>query len=63
MGGKSVGMGWLVAKTKTKKQDDTNGRVYSGCDIHMHPQGQYSTTRPRQTFADNGSHIRSPLPN
>ena len=38
MGGKSVGVGWLVAKTKTKKQDDTNGRVYSGCDIRMHPQ-------------------------
>ena len=29
MGGKSMGVGWLVAKIKTKKQDDTYGRVYT----------------------------------
>ena len=27
----------VVAKAKTKKQDNTNGRVYSGYDIHMYP--------------------------
>ena len=31
-------MGWVLAKAKTKKQDDTNGRVKSSCDVHMHPQ-------------------------
>ena len=25
--------GWVVVKAKTKKQDDTNGRVSSGYDI------------------------------
>ena len=44
MDGKSIEVGWLVAKTKTKKQDDANGRVYSGC---APIKGQYSTTRPR----------------
>ena len=30
-----MGVGWLVAKAKTKKQDDTNSRVWSGYNIHM----------------------------
>ena len=29
------GMG-VMAKAKTKKQDDINGRVKSGYDIHIH---------------------------
>ena len=33
---KDVGVGWVVAKAKTKKWDDTNGRIYSGCDVHMY---------------------------
>ena len=33
-----VGLGWVVAKSKTKKQDNTNGRAYSGYDVHMYPQ-------------------------
>ena len=36
VGGASCG--WVVAKAKTKKQDDTNSRVYSGHDGHMYPQ-------------------------
>ena len=28
----------MVAKVKTKKQDDINSRVQSGHDIHMCPQ-------------------------
>ena len=31
--------GWVVAKAKTKKQDDTHSRVWSGYDVHMYPQG------------------------
>ena len=27
VGGQGVGVGWVVAKAKTKKQDDTNSRV------------------------------------
>ena len=37
-GGKGSGMGWVVEKAKTKKQNDTNSRVESGYDIHMYPQ-------------------------
>ena len=33
-----VGVGWVVAKAKTKKQDNTNGRARSGYDVHMYPQ-------------------------
>ena len=29
--------------------------------MHPWPQGQYSTTRPRQTCADCGSDIKSPI--
>ena len=36
VGGKGSGLGWVVAKAKTKKQDDTNSRVESGYDIHMY---------------------------
>ena len=32
------GVGWVVAKSKTKKQDNANGRAYSGYDVHMYPQ-------------------------
>ena len=32
------GVGWVVAKAKTKKQDNTNSRVYSGYDVHIYPQ-------------------------
>ena len=35
--GKGTGVGWVVAKTKTKKQDYTNGRVLSGYAVHMYP--------------------------
>ena len=27
MGGRDVGVGWVVAKAKIKKQDDTNSRA------------------------------------
>ena len=27
VGGRGAGLGWVVVKAKTKKQDDTNGRV------------------------------------
>ena len=30
--------GGMLAKTKTKKQDDTNSRVKSDYDVHMYPQ-------------------------
>ena len=30
--------------------------------VHAPTKGQYSTTRPRQTCTDSGSHIRSPQP-
>ena len=30
--------GWVVAKLKQKKQDDTNGRVWSTYDVYMYPQ-------------------------
>ena len=33
--GKGAEVESLVAKTKTKKQNGTNGRVYSGCDVHI----------------------------
>ena len=58
-------VGWVVAKAKTKKQDDTNSRVQSSYDmnIQLPTKGHYSTTRPRQTCTDSGSHIRSTLPN
>ena len=50
-------MGWgVVAKAKTKKQDDTMVE-FTPSKCH------YSITRPRQTCADSGSDIRSPLPN
>ena len=35
VGGKGSEVEWVVAKVKTKKQDGTNGRVYSGCDVHI----------------------------
>ena len=53
----------MVAKAKTKKQDDkmVEFRVVM-ISICTH-KGQYSTTRPRETSADCGSDIRFPLPN
>ena len=40
VGGKGTRVGWVVAKAKTKKQDNANGRVRfsSYCDVHMYPQ-------------------------
>ena len=38
MDGNGTEVGWVVAKTKTKKQEYTNGRVWSGYDVHMYPQ-------------------------
>ena len=38
MGGKGVRVGWVVAKVKTKMQDNTNIRVWSGYDVHMYLQ-------------------------
>ena len=38
MGGKGVRVGWVVAKVKTKEQDNTNSRIWSGYDVHMYPQ-------------------------
>ena len=32
------GVGWVVEKDKTEKQDDTNSRVWSGYDVYMHPK-------------------------
>ena len=29
-------MGWMVAKAETKKQNDTNSRVYSGHKVYMY---------------------------
>ena len=37
-GGKGSGIGWVVAKAKTRKQDDTNSKVESGDGIHTYPQ-------------------------
>ena len=36
--GRGARVGWMVAKAKTKKQDDTNSRVASEYDVHMYPQ-------------------------
>ena len=36
--GRGMKVGWVMAKTKTKNQDDTNIRVQSGYDIHLYPQ-------------------------
>ena len=35
MGRKGARLGWVVAKAKQKKQDDTNGKVYSGYDVYI----------------------------
>ena len=56
MGGKGIGVDWMLAKAKTKKQNDTNDRV-------VPTMGQYPITRPRQTCTDSGNNIRFPLPN
>ena len=39
VGKRGAEVGWVVAKTNTKKQDDTNSRAYSGYYIHMYSKG------------------------
>ena len=57
------GVEWFVAKSKSKKQDDTivEFRVTMiSTFTHKRPLFYY---RPKWTCADSGSDIRSPLPN
>ena len=61
MGGRGAGVRWVVAKAKTKEQDDTMVEFVYG--PHAPIKGQFSTTRPGQMCADSGSDIRSPLQN
>ena len=61
MGGNGAWVGWMMVKAKTKKQDDMNGGVRSGYDVHMCPQ--WAIILSRQICTDSKSSIRSPLPN
>ena len=55
MSGKGMGLGWVVAKTKTWKQDNTNSRVYNGSVTstctHNGPIFHY---KPKQMCTDSG---------
>ena len=61
VGGNGAWVGWMMAKPKTKKQDDTNGRVKSGYDVHIYTQRVIILSR--QACTDSESSIRSQLPN
>ena len=50
-------------KAKTKKQDNTMVEFRVAITSICTHKGPIFTTRPRETFADSGSDIRSPLPN
>ena len=61
-GQEGCGVGWVVAKAKTKKQDNIM--------VEFRVATTYTLKRPifhykayRQTCANSGSNIRSPLPN
>ena len=36
MGGKKMGVGWVVTTAITKNRNNTNGRVEIGYDVHMY---------------------------
>ena len=48
VGGKGTEWGTWWKTLEAKKQDNTNGRVQSGCDIQCTHEGRYSTTMLRQ---------------
>ena len=54
-----VGVRWVVAKAKSKKQEDTMVEFR----VTMMFTCTHKGPRPRQTCADIGSNVRSPLPN
>ena len=54
---------WQKLKQRRKKTQIVEFRVAMTCTVLAPTKDQYSTTRPRQTCTDSGSHVRSPQPN
>ena len=59
-GARGWGGWWQKLKQRRNKTQRVEFRVAMTCTCTT--KGQYSTTRPRQTCTDSGSHIRSPQP-
>ena len=59
-GARGWGRWWKKLNQRRNKTQRVEFRVAMTCTCTH--KGQYSTTRPRQTCTDSGSHIRSPQP-
>ena len=59
-GARGWGGWWQKLNQRRNKTQRVEFRVAMTC--HAPTKGQYSTTRPRQTCTDSGSHVRSQQP-
>ena len=62
MGERDTGVGWVVEKAKTKKQDDTNVEFRVAMTCKCAHKGSV-IIKFTEMWTNSGSHIRSPLPN